>query len=261
MREDNIINEAPLDMQEMLKSVYNFNFRFGNKKLLKKIIGSMAVLDRKFFVRNKEVAYDDNALPVGKGQTISQPSTVARMLILADLKEGESVLEVGTGSGWNASLISFLVYVRNDRISEHPKIPNKTQEFFDPGSVISVERIGELVERAKLNIKNLGEHLKKNNSEDYLKLENLYLLKEDIFAERSVWKRSFDKIIITAGISGEESEEKVKKIAEELLKENGILVCPYVSGPMVIFRKNGKLKREETKEQYVFVPLIEGEES
>ncbi|OGJ19026.1 hypothetical protein A3K73_06620 [Candidatus Pacearchaeota archaeon RBG_13_36_9] len=238
MGEEKIIKEAPANMQEMLRSVYSFNSRFGNKKLLKKIISSMAVLDRRFFVKTG-LAYDDNALPIGKGQTISQPSTVARMLVLAELKEGDDVLEVGTGSGWNAALISLLVY---------------------PGSAVSVDRISSLVERAKINVENIKEELKKKNLNEHKKLENLYLLNEDIFAERSVWKKSFDKIIITAGVSREESEKKVEKVAEELLKEGGILICPYVSGPMVIYRKNGKLKREETKEQYVFVPLIEGVE-
>ncbi len=237
--EEKIIKEAPVNMQEMLQSVYSFNSRFGNKKLLGKIISSMVVLNRKFFVVNKIGAYEDNALPIGKGQTISQPSTVARMLILAELKEGDNVLEVGTGSGWSASLASLLVY---------------------PGSVVSVDRISSLVERAKLNIKDVKEELKKKGSKDYLKLENLYLLTEDIFAERGVWKKSFDKVIITAGIADEKSEKKVEKAAEELLKEGGILICPYVSGPIVIYRKNGELKRDETKEQYVFVPLIEGVE-
>ncbi len=233
------IESTPVEIEKMLQSVYSFNSRFGNKKLLKKITSSMVILDRKFFAGDKVGVYDDNALPIGRGQTISQPSTVARMLILAELKEGDNVLEVGTGSGWNASLISFLVY---------------------PGNVISIDRIGELVERAKLNIRALKANLKKRGSRDYLKLENLYLLKEDIFTERSVWKKSFDKIIITAGIPNRESEKKVEKVAEELLKDGGILICPYVSGPMVIYRKNGKLKRGETKEQYVFVPLIEGVE-
>ena len=73
-----------------------------------------------------------------------------------------------------------------------------------------------------------------------------------------LWENGFDKIIFTAGIPNKKTEKKIKEIAEELLNENGILVCPYVSGPLVIYRKNGKLIREETKEQYVFVPLLEG---
>jgi protein-L-isoaspartate(D-aspartate) O-methyltransferase len=53
--------------------------------------------------------YSDSALPIGSGQTISQPFTVAFMCELLDLKEGLNVLEIGTGSGWNAALIKDIV--------------------------------------------------------------------------------------------------------------------------------------------------------
>ena len=65
-------------------------------------------------------------------------------------------------------------------------------------------------------------------------------------------------IIITAGIPSKEIEKKIEKLAENLLKQNGLLLCPYVSGPIVIFKKQKILKRYETKEGYVFVPLLEG---
>ncbi len=53
-------------------------------------------------------AYDDRALPIGSGQTISQPYIVAYMSDLLDLDEGERVLEIGTGSGYQAAVLAEL---------------------------------------------------------------------------------------------------------------------------------------------------------
>ncbi len=235
---EKIIKYTPLRMKGMLKSVNLYNSAFSPNEELGKILFAMIVIDRKFFTES-ELAYDDNALPIGKGQTISQPSTIARMLLLADLKKGEDVLEIGAGSGWNASLVSFLVF---------------------PGTVTSIDRIKSLVEKAQENTKKLRNHLKQKNPQDVEKISKLNFIVENIFSKKNVWKKRYDKIIITAGIADKETEEKVEGIAKSLLKKNGILLCPYVSGPLVIYKKNEKLEREETKEQYVFVPLLEGVE-
>lgn len=56
-----------------------------------------------------EDVYNDGPLPIGNGQTISQPYTVAFMLHHLELKEGLNVLEIGAGSGWNAALIKEIV--------------------------------------------------------------------------------------------------------------------------------------------------------
>ena len=53
-------------------------------------------------------AYDDRPLPIGHGQTISQPYIVAAMTALADLQPGEKVLEVGTGSGYQAAVLAAM---------------------------------------------------------------------------------------------------------------------------------------------------------
>jgi len=84
--------------------------------------------------RYKEYAHVDEPLPIPAGQTISAPHMVAIMLELAELKEGMNVLEVGTGSGWNAALIYELV--RQD--------------------VYTIERIPELAEFAKRNLERAG---------------------------------------------------------------------------------------------------------
>lgn len=237
---EKIIQYAPLKMREMLESVYLYNSSFSSDEtLLEKILFSMSFIDRKFFVNDEEYAYDDNALPIGKGQTISQPSTVARMLLLAELQEGDEVLEVGAGSGWNACLAAFLVY---------------------PGNVTSIDRINSLVEKAQINLHELRNYLRQKKPQDVEKLSKINFLAEDIFSKEKVWKKKYDKIIITAGIADTETEEKIRIISQNLLKKNGLLICPYTSGPLIIYRKNiknSKLERGETREQYVFVPLLD----
>ena len=54
----------------------------------------------------KQRAYEDVALPIDKHQTISQPFTVARMTELLDVKPGDSILEIGTGSGYQAAILA-----------------------------------------------------------------------------------------------------------------------------------------------------------
>jgi protein-L-isoaspartate(D-aspartate) O-methyltransferase len=53
-------------------------------------------------------AYEDEALPIGQGQTISQPYMVARMTELLDVQPGDRILEIGTGSGYQAAILAWL---------------------------------------------------------------------------------------------------------------------------------------------------------
>ncbi len=206
-----------MNKQQMLESVKNYLSRFAEPD--KRILKAMQKIDRKNFMdENKEFAYDDCPMPIGQGQTISQPSTVARMISLLKLKKGNSVLEIGTGSGWNAALISFLV---------------------NPGKVRSLEVIYELAEGARENIK--GQ-----------KLENIIVEEKDF---RKLRER-FDKIIFTAGIS-QEQEYIIEDFGKTHLEQNGILVCPYELGQLIILKnENGKIKKSYTKEEYRFVRLI-----
>lgn len=84
--------------------------------------------------RYRAYAHVDEPLPIPAGQTISAPHMVAIMLELAELEEGMNVLEVGTGSGWNAALIYELV--KRD--------------------VYTIERIPELAEFARRNLERAG---------------------------------------------------------------------------------------------------------
>ncbi len=74
------------------------------------VLGAMRDLPRHFFLDKafEEWAYTDNAFPIGNEQTISQPFTVAYMTSLLDVHKGLKILEIGTGSGYQACILSIL---------------------------------------------------------------------------------------------------------------------------------------------------------
>jgi len=71
------------------------------------VLRAMARVERHSFVQQPftNKSYDDSALPIGKGQTISQPYTVAYMTQVLDVEPGNRILEVGTGSGYQAAIL------------------------------------------------------------------------------------------------------------------------------------------------------------
>jgi protein-L-isoaspartate(D-aspartate) O-methyltransferase len=82
----------------------------GKSRLAPRVMAAMAKVPRHEFVPAalRDAAYDNRPLPIGKGQTISQPYIVALMTDLAELDAGDSVLEVGTGSGYQAAVLAEL---------------------------------------------------------------------------------------------------------------------------------------------------------
>ncbi len=111
----------------------------------------------------KKYAHLDEPLPIPAGQTISAPHMVAIMLELADLKPGMNVLEIGTGSGWNASLMAELV--KRD--------------------IYTIERIPELAEFARRNLERAG-------------VKNVHVILSD-GSRGFPPKAPYDRIIVTAG--------------------------------------------------------------
>jgi protein-L-isoaspartate(D-aspartate) O-methyltransferase len=75
-----------------------------------RILRAMASIDRRIFVPEPFTnrAYEDCALPIGKGQTISQPYTVAFMTQSLGFREGDKILEIGTGSGYQAAILASM---------------------------------------------------------------------------------------------------------------------------------------------------------
>ena len=100
-----------------------------------RVLHAMEEVPRELFVPEdlRRRAYDDAALPIGAGQTISQPYMVARILEELGLDGDEQVLDVGTGSGYQAAVLSRLA-----------------------DDVHSIERIPELAEQARRNLEAAG---------------------------------------------------------------------------------------------------------
>jgi protein-L-isoaspartate(D-aspartate) O-methyltransferase len=74
------------------------------------VIAAIATVPRQLFfpLDFEQFVYRDAAFPIGNGQTISQPYTVAFQTELLDIKPGDKILEIGTGSGYQAAVLSFL---------------------------------------------------------------------------------------------------------------------------------------------------------
>ena len=94
------------------------------------VIRAMKSVPRHLFVSEQFVsqAYDDHPLPIGYGQTISQPYIVALMTQLLGLEVGDKVLEIGTGSGYQAAVLQELGYVDVYSIEIVPELADSAQQ-------------------------------------------------------------------------------------------------------------------------------------
>ena len=94
-----------------------------------RVLAAMGKVPRELFVpeRLRRRAYDDAALPIGEGQTISQPYMVARIAEALELHGGERVLDVGTGSGYQAAVLAELG-VDVDTIERRPRLAEQARE-------------------------------------------------------------------------------------------------------------------------------------
>src|SRR5438046_2687140 len=96
-----------------------------------RVLEAMRRVPREAFVEPgfEEFAYEDGALPIAEGQTISQPYIVALMIEAAEVKPGESVLEVGAGSGYAAAIIGQIAD-RVYAIERHPSLGKAARQRF-----------------------------------------------------------------------------------------------------------------------------------
>jgi protein-L-isoaspartate(D-aspartate) O-methyltransferase len=130
----------------------------------KNVLAAIAKIPRHLFIDSsfEEHAYQDKAFPIRADQTISQPYTVAFQSQLLEVQEGDKILEIGTGSGYQTAVLCVM-----------------------GAEVYSIERQHDLFKHTKANLPKMGIHPKQLIFGDgYLGLET---------------KAPFDKIIVTAG--------------------------------------------------------------
>lgn len=216
------------------------------------IIEAFKKVDRKDFVLEafKDKAYLNEALLIGNGQTISQPLVVAFMLELLDLKIGERVLEIGTGSGWKTALMAYVLTHMKREIERkaessvvedktHEEIINQVQLTSISYSVISVERIEELQKFAK---ENLAKYEFEKQGIVRLVLGDGSLGCEE-FAP-------YDKIIAAA------SAEEIPPAWLEQLKIGGKIIAPVKNSIVVVEKRSKDTYDKKEYFGFSFVPLI-----
>lgn len=175
-------------------------------------------IDRKMFVPAalKAVSDFDQPLPIGHGQTISQPTTVRRMITWLNPRPGQIILDVGSGSGWTTALLGTLVGVTS--------------------RVYAVERIPELVSFGRQNCQKAGvKNVTFHQSGDRLGLPE---------------KAPFDRILVSA------ASDNVPKDLLQQLRTGGIMVVPVVNDIVVIKKTAQDTYKSTVHPGYVFVPLI-----
>jgi protein-L-isoaspartate(D-aspartate) O-methyltransferase len=189
-----------------------------DKGIKEEILEAIEKIDRRNFVLEKDLneAYEDHPLPIGYGQTISQPYTVAFMLQELELKKGDKVLEVGTGSGWNAALISYLIG--------------------EEGKIYSAEVVEELTREAEEKLKNY---------------KNTVVLNRDVSRGLPEYA-PYSKIILTAAPKNLAEEFKEQLADNGILLAP---VGKYTQKLIKLVKKDGKFTETE-KGDFIFVPLV-----
>ena len=212
-----MINENHIEKANLIMSLRSMGISSSN------VLSAIEQIPRELFIPKNllHYAYENSPLPIGYNQTISQPYIVALMTEKLNLHKNDLVLEIGTGSGYQTSVLSKLVR----RVS-------------------SIERINPLLVKAKNNFKEL-------------KLTNIVTRLGDGYLG---WKSMspFDKVIITCCIN-EISEELLNQIRIggkcifPILNPNGkqILKCITIS-------KDDKNHFCEDMFEVNFVPLVRG---
>jgi len=184
-----------------------------------RVLEAMRKVPRHLFVRDhlRSQAYGDHALPIGAAQTISQPYIVARMTELLELSPHHSVLEIGTGTGYQTALLAVLAR-----------------------RVYSLERIAELAQQAIPRIRQLG-------------FENVKIQVFDGSVGWSEWA-PYDRILVAAG-APKVPEPLLEQLAPggSLLIPEGTRQVQR----LMLYRKSarGELRRKEG-EEVGFVPLV-----
>lgn len=170
-------------------------------------------LDRPFAAR----AYDDSALPIGEGQTISQPYTVAYQTQSLELKAGEKVLEIGTGSGYQTAILAQMGL-----------------------RVFTIERHVALLEAARKRLESLGFHRIISRAGDGTRGWPEYA--------------PFDAILVTAGAP--DVPESLTKQLSPNSGRMVIPIGGQQSQTMYLVEKNDDTLSAKELADFAFVPLI-----
>lgn len=187
-----------------------------------RIVEAMGAVPRHLFVPRhlRESAYYDTPLTIGSGQTISAPHMVGMMLEYLDLREGQTVLEIGGGSGYHAALVAHVVGPR--------------------GRVFAVERIASLAKKARSRLERL-------ELED--RVEVLVRDGSEGLPERA----PFDRIFVTCG-----APEIPPPLIRDL-DEGGKLLIPVGARAfqdLILGEKTGGELSTKSLGGVVFVPLV-----
>ncbi|MDF7670188.1 protein-L-isoaspartate(D-aspartate) O-methyltransferase [Orbaceae bacterium ESL0721] len=186
-----------------------------------RVLAAIASIPRERFVDEalSHQAYDNRSLPIGAGQTISQPYIVAQMTELLQLKPESKVLEIGTGSGYQTAVLAKLV--------DH---------------VCSIERIKSLQWNTKRRLKLLDIHnISTRHGDGWLG-----------WAERA----PFDGIIVTAA-ANELPKKLLAQLADK--GRLVIPVGTESKQVLQLIERDGNYFRTQNIDEVKFVPLIEGD--
>lgn len=186
-----------------------------------RIIESFEKIKRVDFLPDdiKNLAEQNTALPIGFGQTISQPLVVAFMLEQLEPQPGDKILDIGSGSGWTTALLAEIVG--------------------EKGKVIAIEIVPELKEFGEKNVAKYN--FAEKGIAKFICTDGSKGLSEEA---------PFDKILASA------SAERLPQAWKEQLKIGGRIVTPIGSSIWVFVKKSETEFDEHEYPGFVFVPLI-----